>query len=473
LRVSIAGVVAAASLGISAASASAGDVWLWACHGPNGEAGTRTPFKQFDAPVLGGGCEAPNAAASPAGFSLKLAAGTPADGSKSSLVVELPGALGLSDATAVKVNRTLRGFEGSTGVTYRLSANNQTLETSDAPKTGALAIPDGAKSVTLDLSCSSTCASNAQVEVVSVAFLVSDNTAPSGGVAWNTPVDHKMEITPTFSDNGAGLDRAELTIGGRTTGPKYFTPQECRDLSPGEATNDRLLNLGLCRMDFPVEGKAPVGLSTTIVPWEDKLVVDKDGKSTWEYDALRLPEGLFPWTVTVYDVAGNSAQLSNTVEVWHPAEPIATRTLSISTASVTEQGSGNNNNNQNGNGGVQGSSASQCRSPRLSVVLSTKPVRVSKNVPVLKYKKAYRFKGRLTCVINGKRQSAPKRTKVSLFNKVGKKTVRKPNTAIRAKGAVDLKLAFVSDRTVIFRYTNAAGQKSEVKIKVRVTKKKK
>ena len=76
-------------------------------------------------------------------------------------------------------------------------------------------------------------------------------------------------------------------------------------------------------------------------------------------------------------------------------------------------------------------------------------------------------------MIDGKRRSAPKRTKVSILNKVGKKTVRKPNTAIRDKGAINLKLAFVSDRTVIFRYTNADGQKSEVKIKVRVTKKKK
>ena len=97
----------------------------------------------------------------------------------------------------------------------------------------------------------------------------------------------------------------------------------------------------------------------------------------------------------------------------------------------------------------------------------------SKGTPVVKYKKKYTFTGRLTCVINGKRQSAPKRTKVSLLNKVGKKTVRKPNTSIRAKGAVNVKLAFVSSRTVTFRYTNPGGQKSEVKIKVRVTKKKK
>ncbi len=52
-------------------------------------------------------------------------------------------------------------------------------------------------------------------------------------------------------------------------------------------------------------------------------------------------------------------------------------------------------------------------------MLNSKPVRVSKGVPVLKYKKAYKFTGRLTCVINGKRRSAPKRTKVFVLNKVG------------------------------------------------------
>jgi len=274
---------------------------------------------------------------------------------------------------------------------------------------------------------------------------------------------------------GAGLDRAELSVGGRVTPPVYFNnTDKCRELSPADGTNDRPIDVTACRNGDVVGENLPLkALTASIVAWEDKQVRDpQTNKLVWVYDPLRLPEGLFPWTVTVYDVAGNAASLSNTVEVWHPAEPVDTRTLNISTASVTDQGSGNNNNPPAG-GGVQGAQANQCRSPRLSVVLKSKPVRVSKNVPVLKYKKSYRFTGRLTCVINGKRQSAPKRTKVSLLNKVGKKTVRKPNTAIRAKGAVDLKLAFVSDRTVIFRYTNATGQKSEVKIKVRVTKKKK
>ena len=42
---------------------------------------------------------------------------------------------------------------------------------------------------------------------------------------------------------------------------------------------------------------------------------------------------------------------------------------------------------------------------------------------MLQDKKRYRFTGRLTCVINGKRRSAPKRTRIDILNKVGKKTV--------------------------------------------------
>ena len=65
-------------------------------------------------------------------------------------------------------------------------------------------------------------------------------------------------------------------------------------------------------------------------------------------------------------------------------------------------------------------SAQQCRSPRLSVFLAQKPLRVSSGVPVLKTGKRYRFSGRLTCVINGRRRSAPKRTRIDILNTVGK-----------------------------------------------------
>ena len=88
--------------------------------------------------------------------------------------------------------------------------------------------------------------------------------------------------------------------------------------------------------------------------------------------------------------------------------------------------------NPNNNSGVAGAQAQSCSSPRLSFSLSHKPLRISKGTPVLQTNKRYRFAGRLTCVINGKRVSAPKSTRIEVLNKVGSKTVSKPGHDCRA-----------------------------------------
>jgi len=264
-------------------------------------------------------------------------------------------------------------------------------------------------------------------------------------------------------DSGVGIDYAVVSI----FGPGMPAPSNeivrfwCDDLSPNDATsNDRPLNRTKCGDVEANDGKTPSTASKSTankVAWRDVIPGN----------------GTYGRSVVFFDAAGNRATAidNDQFEVAFIGKPISTRTLSIGTDPLTL------NENPGApkppSGGVQGAQRNQCRTPRLSVVLNSKPVRVTKGTPVLKYKKAYKFTGRLTCVIDGKRRSAPKRTKVSILNKVGKKTVRKPNTAIRDKGGVNLKLKFVSSRTVIFRYTNADGQKSEVKIKVRVTKKKK
>ena len=106
--------------------------------------------------------------------------------------------------------------------------------------------------------------------------------------------------------------------------------------------------------------------------------------------------------------------------------------------------------------------------------LGQKPLRVSKSVAVLQYGKRYRFEGRLTCVVNGRRISAPKRTKVQLLNKVGKKTVTKTGPKIADKGRFKLTLKYPrGSRTLIFRFTNATGQRSQVSIKIKTETKKK
>ena len=147
------------------------------------------------------------------------------------------------------------------------------------------------------------------------------------------------------------------------------------------------------------------------------------------------------------------------------------QTLSIGSSSLPEpQPQPNVNANQNGK---PGSTAAACRSPRLSVSLSQKPLRVSKSVAVLQYGKRYRFQGRLTCVVNGRRISAPKRTKLQLFNKVGKKTSDKSGTTVADKGNFSIILAYSSSRTLIFRFTNTDNKRSQVSIKIKVEKAKK
>ena len=70
------------------------------------------------------------------------------------------------------------------------------------------------------------------------------------------------------------------------------------------------------------------------------------------------------------------------------------------------------------------------------MVLAQKPLRVSqRHAGAASAGKRYRFTGRLTCVINGRRRSAPKRTRIDILNTVGKKTMEKPGTTITQQAA--------------------------------------
>lgn len=481
MRVSIAGVVATAILAISAASASAGEVWMWACHGPNGQSlglgGVVGGGSSGDAAAVGS-CDtagvdaARTLTATGAGGTATFKVSVP-DGLKVKRVRIVRTANGLGTPGAATYTATYGPKPNSDNTTFPADTLADTDFANPAPEFAV----SGAGELKLNLSCTATpCTGSLAVQ--RVGFLVEDDDAPFAlGVNRNNPVvttrdkllNDKGEVlrnpvtgeelfyvdeVPMIlsgKDSGVGLDYAVVSI----FGPGLSAPTsdivsfKCTDLSPGDATNDRPLDRTKCG-DAAGEAFAK--------KWRD--LIPGNG-------------GTYGRSVVFFDAAGNrTTALDNDLfEVSVISKPISTRTLSIGTDPLSL-------NETPGapkppSGGVQGAQRNQCRTPRLSVVLNSKPVRVSKGTPVLLYKKAYKFTGRLTCVIDGKRRSAPKRTKVSILNKVGKKTVRKPNTAIRDKGGVNLKLKFVSSRTVIFRYTNADGQKSEVKIKVRVTKKKK
>lgn len=467
MRVWVAGVFAAAILGVSASSASASDVWLWACHGPSGQAMTDRYIATGSTnggtfANLGGGC---NAAGTNDGIRLTA----PGADSTATLDVNVPDGL---DVTGVRLVRRANDLGTAGAATYTATYNGTPIADTDLTATAPEFAISGGGKLTFKLSCTATCTGS--LDVLGVAFKVSDTEAPFAlGVTRSNPVvASRDKYTDRFGnvtwwiedipmvlsakDTGVGLDYAIVSIFGQgMAAPRDFKidlgGDECPDLTPSNAaSNDRALDRTACALDATEK-------TDKAFAWRDVLVGN----------------GNYGRSVVFYDLAGNRATAldNEAFEGSVIGIPESTRTLSIGTDPVTIQENPGANNPPT-SGGVGGAQSTQCRTPRLSVVLNGKPVRVTRGVPVLQYKKAYKFTGRLTCVINGKRRSAPKRTKVSVLNKVGKKTIRKPNTAIRDKGAVNVKLAFVSDRTVIFRYTNAAGQKSEVKIKVRVTKKK-
>jgi hypothetical protein len=188
-------------------------------------------------------------------------------------------------------------------------------------------------------------------------------------------------------------------------------------------------------------------------------------------DTTRYDDGLYHLDVTIWDADGRSYAIDRDLEVWnHPPLGSPTATLNVgSSQGATPQGSGNGGAS---GGAVDGTSATSCKSPRLSMFLAQKPLRVSKGVPVLLKNKRYRFTGRLTCVVNGKRKSAARGAQIAVRNVVGGKTVRKTGTTVRGSGKITLILTYPSSRTIEFRYTAGDGKTSKVRIKVRIAQRK-
>jgi hypothetical protein len=189
------------------------------------------------------------------------------------------------------------------------------------------------------------------------------------------------------------------------------------------------------------------------------------------FHSTDFADGQHHLIVTITDAAGNSASFPQDFEIFnHPPATSPSATLNIN-SSNTPQVNGSSPNG-GGKGGVEGASESSCTSPKLSMQLSDKPVKLSHGHPVLLKDKRYRFTGKLTCLIGGKRHSAPQRTRVEQYDVVGKKTHFMGGTLVRAKGAISMILTVSSSRTLQFRVTAANGKTTKVSIKVVVTKKK-
>jgi hypothetical protein len=467
--------VTAAVLGVAAPRASAdNEVWLWACQGPDGSPlnfDAANPPAGFQQNASGGTVTLGTPACSSAitGALTPGANGVPAN-AKAGVVWAAPSN---TQIASVKIDRATHGFATAPAgdqQVYTLATAAGPVESraaGDADFTGQLNkdisnSPATGDFVRLGVACDSNSACGANgvsFDVSRVGMRLTESTADDGGNPHNAvggtrtpvggitdpnqPVDDGrfLHLDIQATDGGAGLYYAQAYFEGQPVQTQYFAAGAgCQDMTPATPS-----------VDLAYGAVCPTVSSA-------KMTVD----------AGVLPNGFHKLIVRVVDVLGHVKEFSQNTEVLNNVDRgSSSQSLNIGTSGINTT-PGSTNNNGGSSGGVAGASSQNCKTPRLSVVLADKPVKVRKGVPYLKAKKRYKFTGRLTCVINGKRKSAPKRARIDLQNKIGKKTYDKSGTTVASKGNFTIILAYRSSRTLIFRFTNSDGKRSQVSIKIRV-----
>jgi hypothetical protein len=443
--------VAVAALGLTASSAAAGEVTYWTCHGPGNEP-LGFDLGGFD--TVGDGCATQTAnLGSGLRLSLPMNDGKITYGPRSASV-SVPAGTKLQQ---VIMNRRVTGV--APDVKYSAMAGSALIDSragADVPAGNvSAAVPANANASTVryTLDCTKNpcpATTSTHLDIGRIGLKVSDTSKPSAGVGgYHSPAAGELKLNFAANDSGSGLRYADAWVTGPANGGlvrKAFTATgACGDFTGGEASIDMSIDAA-CPHTDNVEVVVPLS---------------------------SLPDGPgYTLNYRVVDWAGNEWTSSQPLEVLNkPNLGSPTATLQIGTTGSTPLPSPGRGGS-GGSGGVAGAGSQNCTTPRLSFSLAQKPVRIRKGVPVLHYKKRYRFTGRLTCVINGKRRSAPKRVRVDIFNKLHKKTYEKSGITTNSKGRLRVILAYPSSRTIIFRFTNSDGKRSQVSIKVRVEKKK-
>jgi hypothetical protein len=187
------------------------------------------------------------------------------------------------------------------------------------------------------------------------------------------------------------------------------------------------------------------------------------GRITLPLDTTRFLDGVHHLVVAISDTAGNVGDAADEdfqIVNQQPAYS-STATLTVGSGVPAPAGGGSGSS-----GGVAGASAGSCTKPKLSMLLDQRPLRIRRGVPVLVAGKRYRFTGRLTCLIDGRRRSAPKRTRIDVRAIVHGKSVPKGRATVGSAGKIVFRLAAPSSRTLEFRFTGLDGKVTRVRIKV-------
>ncbi|HXP99356.1 MAG TPA: hypothetical protein VN845_04740, partial [Solirubrobacteraceae bacterium] len=195
--------------------------------------------------------------------------------------------------------------------------------------------------------------------------------------------------------------------------------------------------------------------------------------------ALRVPVGgigTHSLQVRVTDAAGTTTTLEErTIDVQDPPQS-GPSTVTIAVGNQGSPGS------SSAAGGVLGSSSSStpggkpavCQLPELSMKLTSKPLRWVKidkrRVPVLRSRHRYVFRGRLTCMVDNHRVSAPTGIVLQVLYKIGRHIYYASGrgTLTVHRGQLQAILGYVSSRTIIFRYKPGNGEFAQVNIPIEI-----
>jgi hypothetical protein len=472
LRQTAAAITVIAAAAFLPASARAGEVVLWACHGPHGEALGAVPFVSAmggdgRATTYGNGCEGgEGVTGEEGGLSATFSAPDPAGKSEALWQLYVPSGVALH---SLRIARSTTGFGGepvsSDPQIYEASTSSGVVESAalDEPLTdkslgGELVREAMGSFVRVSVSCAlgggQSCPAPSEggtvgVEVSSVALGVRDEAPPTGAVGGvRSPVEPgaTLELLLDASDSGLGLANAEASIEGRTVAFVRLGTGSCPEHPSLSET-----------IEMPL-GAAGCPGSVSEVP----LSVPVGGA------------GLHRLRVTVTDAAGNTTTLvDQTIAVESPP-PSGSNTITVDIGNAGSPSAGS------AAGGVLGTSFNgtpvACQLPVLTMKLVSKPLRYAKvgrhRVPVLLARRHYVYRGALTCLVNNHRVSAPTGTVVHVLDEVGRRLLKSGRGTMTVhKGALKAILGYTSARTIIFRYGPVDGELVQVKLPIEIGRK--
>jgi hypothetical protein len=264
--------------------------------------------------------------------------------------------------------------------------------------------------------------------VVALTLPATAQAATSGAVGGvRDPAGGVLELTVQAVENeGVGLRRASVTLGGTALDTATFADPDC---APGACPA-----VGTVALTAPTYG---------------------------------VPEGPARLEVTVEDAAGTVTHVVDQTITIANRQPTSTSTVTVSVGA----GAKNPQTGPGGPGGPAGPPGTRgCASPRLSMFLAQRPLRIRRGVPVLAARRKYRFRGRLTCVVDGRRRAAKRGTLVQVRDRRKGRTIERPAARVKTGGAIVVRLAHRRSCAVVFRIRGAGGHLVRVRIPIRVVR---